>query len=178
MAASSVAAFLIFTDCLRQLSDKIANLHGKLTFGFESQVFLIFSERALVLVYFQQYISGQQMSFRKIRLELQRVADSRSRLRDVLPIPVETCQRKVTVPGFVVELESVEQSFLGFFKTLLPPVDFTKGNRRRRIIRLKFERALQCTFSFGPVSRIDESRRQQKLRFKENWVDKDRLLQM
>src|SRR5258706_16199629 len=114
----------------------------------------------------------------KIRLQLQRMADCGRGLRDVLPIPIETGQRKVAVPGFVVELKSIEQSFFGFVITILPPVDFTQKERCRSARRLQIHGALKSSFRLFPFPCGDESRAEQKMRFIKIGIKHQSFLQM
>src|ERR1044072_7081413 len=98
------------------------------------------------------------MALREVGLQLQRVANRRRGFRDVAQVPVKTREGKIAVPGFIVELESGEQSFLSFLVAILPPVNFTKQERRRSTVCLQFHCLLKSRFRILPFERVDASR--------------------
>src|SRR6185369_2806157 len=104
--ASSVAAFLMITDYLAKFFYQLARWPGKLTLRIQTQILIVFRQGPLLLINFQQNVAGQQVGLREVRLQLQRVSDSRPSLGNILLVPVETREREITIPGFVVKLQT------------------------------------------------------------------------
>src|SRR6185503_17413122 len=104
--ASSVAAFLMITDYLAKFFYQLAGWSGKLTLRIQTQVLIIFRQGPLLLINFQQDVTGQQVGLRKVRFQLQRVSDGWTSLGYILLVPVKTREREITIPGFVVKFQS------------------------------------------------------------------------
>src|SRR6266550_6990452 len=101
-------SLLFLDDRPTQFPDQLASWLDKFTFWFKPQVLLIFQKGSLGLTYPQEYISGDQMGFGKIRFQLERAANSGAGPGDVSLIPIKAPESKVSVPGFFVELEALQ----------------------------------------------------------------------
>src|SRR6266566_2415250 len=161
MAHENVRLLLVFNNCFAQFLHELASLLSKFTFRFQPQVFLISSKRSFPLVYSQQDITGEEMTGGEVRLQLERSANSRAGLRNVIQIQVETRESEVATPGLIVELKSAEQSLFGFIVALLAPVDLTQGNDRYCAAGFKCRCFLKSCFCFFPLPRIHQRRAQE-----------------
>ena len=96
----------MITDYLAKFFYQLASWTGKLTFRIQTQVLIIFRQGPLVLINFQQNVSGKQVGLREVRFQLQRMSNGWTSLGYILLVPVKTREREITTPGFVVKLQS------------------------------------------------------------------------
>src|SRR5882762_4487232 len=118
------------------------------------------------------------MGFGKVRFKLQRPTDRRAGLRDDAPVPVKAREGKMTMPGFVVELKPVKQSFLSFIVTVLSPVNLAQRKHRRSAAGLQLNRALKGPFCLFPFSLVHERSTEQQVGFIKVRISSDCFFQM